>query len=236
MKYRNQPIREALAAEYALGTLQGPARQRFERSLKDDPALRRLVAEWQTRLAPLDDAAEPMPPPPRVWHAIRRRIAAGARHPASWSRGGLWNSIEFWRGATLAGGLATAVLAAFLALAPPRETMVVVMSDAASRPAITVSWREQPLGEKRLRVRVIGHQTMDAGTAWELWMIPPGGANPVSLGLINTHETQTVVVPAELRSAINSALALAMSIEPAGGSPTGLPTGPVIYQGPRLEL
>ena len=37
-------------------------------------------------------------------------------------------------------------------------------------------------------------------------------------------------------SAINSALALAMSVEPEGGSPTGLPTGPVIYQGPRLEL
>ena len=126
--------------------------------------------------------------------------------------------------------------AAFLALAPPRETMVVVMSDAASRPAITVSWREQQLGQKRLRVRVIGHQSMDAGTTWELWMIPPGGANPVSLGLIDTHETQTVVVPPELQSAINSALALAMSVEPEGGSPTGLPTGPVIYQGPRLEL
>jgi anti-sigma-K factor RskA len=77
---------------------------------------------------------------------------------------------------------------------------------------------------------------MDAGTAWELWMIPAAGANPVSLGLINTHETQTVVVPPALRSVANSALALAMSVEPEGGSPTGLPTGPVLYQGPCLRL
>jgi anti-sigma-K factor RskA len=230
VRYRNEPTREALAAEYALGTLQGPARRRFERSFKDDPGLRRLVAEWQTRLAPLDEAAQPVVPPPRVWDAIRRRVAPGG------ARARLWNSIGFWRGATLGGGLATAVLAAFLTLAPPRETMVVVMLDSASRPAITVSWHEQPLGEKRLRVRVIGHQTMDTGTTWELWMIPAAGANPVSLGLIDTDETQTVVVPAELRNAINSALALAMSVEPEGGSPTGLPTGPVIYQGPRLEL
>ena len=64
MKYRDEETREALAAEYALGTLQGPARRRFERSLKDDPGLRRLVVEWQARLAPLDAVAQPVPPPP----------------------------------------------------------------------------------------------------------------------------------------------------------------------------
>ena len=131
--------------------------------------------------------------------------------------------------------MAAAVLVALLVFAPPRETMVVVMSDDQSRPAITVSWRPQQIGEKRLRVRVIGHQTMAPDTAWELWMVPPGGGKPVSLGLINTHETQTVVVPPQLQDAINSALALAMSVEPAGGSPTGLPTGPVLYQGPAHQ-
>jgi anti-sigma-K factor RskA len=50
MKYRNELVREALAAEYALGTLQGRARRRFERSLKDDPALRRHVAGWSARM------------------------------------------------------------------------------------------------------------------------------------------------------------------------------------------
>jgi anti-sigma-K factor RskA len=230
VKYRNEQIREALAAEYALGTLQGSARRRFERSLKDDPGLRRLVVEWQTRLAPLDDAVQPIAPRGRVWQAIRERIGPASRGPR------FWNSIGFWRGTALASTLAAAILVALLAFSPPRETMVVVMSDDQSRPAITVSWRAQQIGEKRLRVRVIGHQTMDPDTAWELWMIPPGGEKPVSLGLITTHETQSVVVPPQLRDAINSALALAMSVEPAGGSPTGQPTGPVLYQGRCIEL
>lgn len=230
MKYRNEQIREALAAEYALGTLRGAARRRFERSLKDDPQLRRLVADWQTRLAPLDDAAEAIAPPRRVWQTIEQRIAHASR------RSQIWNSIGFWRGTALASSTAAALLVALLLFAPPRETMVVVMSDDRSHPAITVSWRPEQIGEKRLRVRVIGHQTMAAGTAWEMWMVPPGGGNPVSLGLITTHETQTLIVPPQLQDAINSALALAMSVEPQGGSPTGLPSGPVIYQGPRIQL
>jgi anti-sigma-K factor RskA len=230
VKYRNEQIREALAAEYALGTLGGRARRRFERSLKEDPQLRRLVAAWQTRLAPLDEAAAPITPPSRVWRAIQQRTAPASR------RSRFWNSIGFWRGATLASTMAVALLAAVLLIAPPREMMVVVMSDDRSHPAIAVSWRPQQVGEKRLHVRVMDHQPMDPGTAWELWMVPPGGGKPVSLGLISTHATQTVVVPPQLQDAINSALALAMSVEPEGGSPTGQPTGPVIYQGPRIRL
>ncbi len=230
MKYRNEQIREALAAEYALGTLQGAARRRFERSLRDDPGLRRLVAEWQARLAPLDAAAKPIAPPQRVWRTIQQRIAPASR------RARFWNSIGFWRGSALASTMAAAILAALLVFAPPRETMVVIMSDDRARPAITVSWQPQQIGEKRLRVRLIEHPTRAPDTAWELWMVPPGGGNPVSLGLLNTREAQTVVVPPQLQDAINSALALALSVEPKGGSPTGLPTGPVIYQGPRIEL
>jgi anti-sigma-K factor RskA len=230
VKYRNEEIREALAAEYAVGTLQGAARRRFERSLKDDPPLRRLVAEWEARLAPLDAAAAPIAPPRRVWETIQQRIAPRSAH------GRLWNSIGFWRRTGLASSMAAAVLAAVLLFAPPREMMVVVMSDDKAHPAMTVSWRSAPVGDKRLRVRVIGHQTMAPDTTWELWMVPGGGGKPVSLGLINTHETQTVVLPPQLQEAINSALGLAMSVEPSGGSPTGLPTGPILYQGPRIQL
>jgi len=67
VKYTNPQFRDAVAAEYGLGTLQGAARRRFERSLKDDPGLRQLVALWQERLAPLDEMIEPVKPPARVW-------------------------------------------------------------------------------------------------------------------------------------------------------------------------
>ena len=90
--------------------------------------------------------------------------------------------------------------------------------------------------EPKLRIRVIGHPEMAAGTAWELWMLPGGDQKPVSLGLIGTEATQELAIPRALVPTINRAWGLAMSVEPSGGSPTGQPTGPVLYKGQCTKL
>jgi anti-sigma-K factor RskA len=232
MKYRDQQLRDALAAEYALGTLQGRSRRRFERSLKDDPQLRAIVAQWQSRLAPLDALAEPVQPPARVWHAIRDRSQPGSRRRSVWANLGLWRSAALVStAAALAVSLAT--------LAPSRhapETMVVVMSGEDANPAMTVSWPAQAKGETKLRIRVLGHPEMAAGTAWELWLLPGGDQKPVSLGLIGTEAAQELTIPPRLVPLIDRAWGLAMSVEPSAGSPTGLPTGPVLYKGQCTKL
>jgi anti-sigma-K factor RskA len=225
-----------LAAEYSLGTLQGPARRRFERSLKDDPALRALVREWQSKLAPLDGLIEPVQPPARVWQGIAARIQTSRRRSAS---GGWWGSLRFWRGATLTSGGLVLVFAAALLATPSskqREMMIVVMSDANLAPHMTISWPMREARKPKLRVRVVSHEQMDQNTSWELWMLPGHEQKPVSLGLINTDETQELALPERLTPMINDAWGLAMSVEPKGGSPTGAPTGPVLYKGQRTEL
>ena len=67
MNYRHPELRDRLASEYALGTLHGLARKRFERLMRDDADLRRSVAEWQERLMPMAQAIAPVNPPKRVW-------------------------------------------------------------------------------------------------------------------------------------------------------------------------
>jgi hypothetical protein len=108
MRYRNDRIRDALAAEYVLGTLRGPARRRFERSLKEAPRLRRAVAVWQNLLAPLNHSIEPVPPPARVWRHIRSRIAGSGRGRGP--RLGFWASVGFWRAAAVASSAAALLL------------------------------------------------------------------------------------------------------------------------------
>jgi anti-sigma-K factor RskA len=234
VKYRNEQLRDALAAEYALGTLQGPARCRFERSLKDDPRLRELVVQWQSRLAPLDALVEPVQPRGRVWREIRDRLQPGAR------RRQFWANLKFWRVAAVASTAAAVTLAVFLTvLTPtrrPADMMAVVMAGADANPAMTVSWPMQQKGEAKLRIRVFGHPEMGPGTAWELWMLPGGDQKPVSLGLIGTEPAQELVIPPALFPMVDRAWGLAMSVEPSGGSPTGQPTGPVLYKGQCTRL
>src|SRR5512134_3083053 len=94
MRYRNKPeLKDRLAAEYVLGTLRGRARLRFQAWLREDAALRRTVAEWESRLAPMAVGIAEVRPPGRVWTAIQSRLGGGA--PAA--KPGLWESLAFWR-------------------------------------------------------------------------------------------------------------------------------------------
>ena len=240
MRLDNDELRHKLAAEYVLGTMSARARRRFATLLKQVPALRRVVGEWESALTPLAEALPEMQPPARVWDGIEARIR-GARHEAE-ARRGFWHNLAFWRLSSFASAAAALALVVFVAL-PGRQApeempgrMVVIMNDLETRqPAMTATWEQGRQGERIMRLRVMGHAEMAPGTAWEMWMLPGGGQNPVSLGLITTHETQTMVIPASLAARLDNAEGLAMSVEPAGGSRTGLPTGPVLYAGKALK-
>lgn len=240
MRLTNDELRDRLAAEYVLGTMPARARRRFATLLKQIPALRRAVADWESRLTPLADLLPELAPPPRVWNAIEARIQGGRQ--ATGASGGFWHNLSFWRLSSFASAALALALGVFVAL-PDRPgpgelpgRMVVVMNDLETKqPAMTATWEQGTQGERVVRLRVIGHAEMAPGTAWEMWMLPGGGEKPVSLGLITTHETQTMVVPASLAGRLDDAEGLAMSVEPAGGSPTGLPTGPVLYAGKALK-
>lgn len=243
MKYDNPHICDQLAAEYVLGTMPARVRTRFETLLKTRPDLRIAVAHWEARLTPMASATAEIVPPRRVWRAIQKQVSGApqgrARRDSSLFQAGWWSSLGFWRAATGFAVMALVVLGLqFLSPAgqdPSDSTttmMVVVMDDTQTRtPAMTVSWEPGGDSPRILRLRVIGHAEMDPDTAWELWMLPGGDAAPVSLGLITTHELQTLRVSSALAQPLDNAWGLGMTVEPKGGSRTGAPTSPMLYAG-----
>jgi len=233
--YRNPELRDKLAAEYVLGTLHGRARVRFRSLMRYDADLRRMVGDWEVRLMPLVAAAQEIAPPARVWRSLSQRIAGTQRAPG-WPGG-----LAFWRGLAVASTAFVLLLAAFIGVTPraePPTAMIAVMNDDKGEPAMTVSWPPmKAVREPYIRIKVLQeHPTMAPGTAWELWMLPPGKAAPVSLGLITTDADQVMKLKPAMVNRMEGAWGVAMSIEPAGGSPTGAPTGPVIFKGQCVKI
>jgi anti-sigma-K factor RskA len=257
MRYTDPKLRELLAAEYVVGTLRGRARERFRSLLRYDSALRREVADWEARLDPLVEAMPARTPPATAWAGIEARLglqAATAGQAAPDRSKGAASAPDWWNAVALTiSSLALALLLragsdvtsppATVANAPgqaqPAPGMMAILTDATAQPTMLVSWPMEAGsdGTVELRVRIImDHPTMDASTSWELWLMPadPGGP-PRSVGLIGIEPEQRLRVDASMLKALLGAAGMALSNEPAGGSPTGAPSGPVIFRGPCIK-
>jgi anti-sigma-K factor RskA len=236
----------ALAGEYVLGTLRGGARRRFEAFMQADPKVAAIVREWEAQVTPLADRIAPVEPPERVWRAIESRIGPA---PATWvatndslslgrgpGRGStsssFWDSLAFWRtlGAMTAGA-AMVLLSFFLYLSTgPRgePVFVAVLQEAVPNGAVrTVISMHSP---DLLRVRMVKPWSDTAGKSLQLWVMPSEGA-PRSLGVVPNVPGDTMIEITATDPRVRGAAALALSLEPQGGSPTGTPTGPMVARG-----
>jgi anti-sigma-K factor RskA len=227
VNYRGKPeLQERLAAEYALGTLRGAARARFRRWIRQDAALARLVAEWVARLAPMAEAVAPVQPPQRVWQEIQARIGRG---PAPAKAGGWWKAF-----ALLASGAAAALVFMTVMLPPQKAAgeYVAILSDPKTqKPVLLVSAGRR---DTTLRVKTLDPAIQPQDASLEIWALPKDG-KPRSLGLVPQGNRGTVQLAALADQALSDVPALAISLEPRGGSQTGAPTGPVLYSGPCLK-
>ncbi|MBI3513007.1 MAG: anti-sigma factor [Proteobacteria bacterium] len=226
----DDPALDVLAGEYVLGTLRGAERQAFEARLAREPTLRAQVRAWEDRFAPLGLAVAPVAPPATLWPAIERALAPPALAPAPRAR--LWDSVALWRNLAFgAGALAVLALAiAGLLTVPlaergptPRPAVAVLVDDARQAAWLALA---NPAGT-RLELRALKTLAPPAGRAFELWLIAGPGEPPRSLGLLPPEGRAIEQLPVLLRPGAT----LAITVEPASGSPTGAPTGPVVLSG-----
>lgn len=236
-----------LAAELALGVLDGPERGEALRRLLADPAFGREADAWRERLAPLIDSVPEQAPPAALWPRIEKRIDGGGEARA------LKASVMRWRGFTAGASLIAASAIGWIAIdrgPPPPPPVVERAQDqaelATAQPAAAGAApmmiaqlappESQPMPMAMAAVmpdgalKIAPGPMAGEGKSAELWVIPAGG-QPVSLGLVRPGEMNTLTIRAEIRPMLNGEATLAISIEPSGGSPTGQPTGPVVAAG-----
>lgn len=233
MNYRTPERADALAAQYVLGTMSARARARFARLARGDPVLAAAIRAWEDRLSPLAESVAPVEPPASVWSAILARIdRAAASTP---ERRTVWATVSLWRGLALTG-FATAIALALVLLSPPLErpaaTLVVVLAGQDAKPALVAS---ADRNGRLLTIKAVAPLSPGADRSLQLWALPAAG-NPRPLGLVPASGVVQIALPVDAGTALQNIPALAVSLEPLGGSPTGLPTGPVLYSGPVERL
>jgi anti-sigma-K factor RskA len=231
MDYGRPSLADALAAQYVAGTLRGRARARFETLLPSHPALQAAVRAWQARLMPLTTGLPEEAPPRSVWRGIEQRLWPLAA-PAPW-----WQRLSLWRGLSGMALAAVVGLAVLVSSPPPAQAPVdCSTTTTGGDPAVAGSIVASFSGDGRAVVaRPLTPVALRTDRVLELWWAPAQG-KPTSLGLIKA-DGATVLSRGQLpgglrRSGIDH---MAVSMEPPGGSPTGQPTGPVVFYG-KLQL
>lgn len=259
MNIENNPsLMDQLAASYALGTLRGGARRRFEALARNNPTLRAAALIWQSRLGGLAELQPQAAPSPAVWTRIenlvqaekqtqamqdaRATAAADATAPSRhW-----WSRLGLWQGATALATFATVVAVVTgmqfttqlngqvteltAQLSGNRDIQyMAVLSDDKSAAAMLVTFDRT---QKKLMLRRMGSFREEADKSLELWALPPGGA-PRSLGVLTPGRVARMNAA---MSDVTEIPALAVTLEPKGGVPPGSgPTGPILFKGALLK-
>lgn len=213
-----------LAGEYVLGTLSAADMAAFERQLQKDPKLQDEVDAWEQRLTSLNEDTPPVAPSMSVWRGIEQRI----NDEANQAKPGFWYSLALWRSLTAAAVIALVaviVIPQQPALAPAEEALPVyslIMQAEAESPEwlMVCDWRDREMTITRVSAPA------QADKDYELWLIPHSGDGPISMGIMR-GKSQVAAIPANINW--KDTKAFAVSLEPRGGSPSGAPTGPVLY-------
>ena len=224
MNYEQAELLDRLAAEYALGTLRGAARRRFERLCAQSALARRALYRWEDDWTQLSRTLAPVQPSPRVWANVSGQLFGERAPPPRVSR---WRR---WPLAAAAGLVAVALIVGLIVreLAPPPLQTLAILGTDSAHPV----WRlERRRALTALTIEVVGTVPPAAGKSYELWALPRGGA-PVSLGLLPGTGRAERTLSEPQRTALLAADKVAVSVEPLGGSPTGGPTGPIVIVTP----
>ena len=218
MNYDNQKLIDMLAAEYVLGTLKGSARKRFQRLMLSSNRIREATWMWEQHLNSLASAIKSVPPDSHVWEKISQRIDPQQVIDQS---NVIQPKASIWKAWSLIATAASIVLALIVwqPQAPVEQItqQIALFKDASEKPLWFIDINEQGLSIKASD-QLLARSDKD----YQLWMILKGQDTPISLGLLPKDGVKSLLKDTRF-NAQNIAL-LAISLEPIGGSPNGLPS------------
>jgi len=233
---------DLIAAEYVLGTLPAGECTAVAARARREAPLAAAIEAWERRLAPLTELVPPREAPASIWPEIAARIDALEEVLQTPQQMGaqiirIERKLSRWRTTAVAASALAASLLLFvgyreIARVPQEKTLVAVLQKDAQSPAFLVS---VDLETRVLTIRAVSAEPQ-RGKSYELWLVHDELKTPRSLGVVG-DKPFTVVGPqlTGYSPKVIEQATLAVSLEPEGGSPTGVPTGPVLFAGKLIQ-
>jgi anti-sigma-K factor RskA len=228
---------EALAAEYVLGTLSREERLAVAGRRQQEAALDAAISAWEHRLGPLAEVVVPVAPPAGLYNKIRAQIGLSshvvslrAREQTLTQRG------NRWRGAAMT---MTALAASLVGVMGWREYQyrqlptqyVAVLQASAEKPGFILTV------DTKTHMFVITAVTAPRTPkkSYEVWAVYDKVEKPKSLGVFAEGDMEVMPMAKGGDHDLFMSATFAVSLEPEGGSPTGSPTGPVLFSGKLVQ-
>lgn len=220
----------AIIAEYVLGLLDAPAHERVGRRITGDALLQREHDFWANHFSGLDEQFEPVTPPAYILPKIETRLFGQEKRTSFWDSLALWRSVA-------AGALAVAAVAvgfSVLQPSPDSSALATQLVAALQAEGSDVQFLALYDGSGAVRLTALSGDSMP-NNDYELWAIQGGGA-PISMGVVPINARTTVELSDAVRSGWGEGSVLAVTLEPKGGAPAGVPTGPIVAQGAVTKI
>lgn len=229
---------DGLAAEYVLGTLSREERAEATARKENDPQFARAVQAWERRLGPLAENVPPVQPPPGLYNKIRAQIGLAshvvslkAREQAIVRRGNHWRNMAAGMTALAASLAGVVVWQDYQRRQMPTQYVAVLQADK-TLPAflLTVDTKSNMFVISAMQ------KPSEPEKSYQLWLVHDDMPNPKSLGVFDESEmdVRPMAPPGKMHDMMMDGT-YAVSVEPKGGSPTGAPTGPVVFSGKLVK-
>ena len=233
-RYQNPELFEQLAIEYAVGSLQGRARKRFEALMDTHFYLRAVVDAYENKFANLVELLPDVQPSKKVWNNIDSHIKASikASEPAK-SKVAWWKSAFFKQ--SLGMAMMTLVISSVLLFNPMTKDNTatataynaILESDTVGVVAVTKILKS----DMKLSIDIMKPLNIDENMELALWCHPKDGGMPMKMGTISKQGKTEIKISKKEWQQMKNVGRLEISIEPKNSKNTREPNGRVILKG-----
>lgn len=230
---------DALAAEFVLGTLSREERLAVAERRVDEPKLEKLIADWERRLGPMVETVTPVAPPPHLYNKIRAQIGLSshvislkAREQQLARRGNRWRNAFVGVSAMAAAAVGVLGYRDYLNQQMPTQFVAVLQTGGgADQPAFLLTVDTKTHNCVITAVKA----PKQSAKSYEVWMLHDQLKSPKSLGVVAEGDMNVMPMAPGPDTDMFMNASFAVSLEPEGGSPTGTPTGPVLFTGKLVQ-